>query len=301
MATASAQPGQIPLDPELLRRVRRLEIKVRRLVNTIFLGGYHSVFRGRGIEFSDFREYQPGDDIRIIDWNVTARMGTPYVKKYVEERELTVMLVADLSASSLFSSALKTRRELAAEMCALLAFSAVRNNDKVGLIAFSDRVEKFVPPRKGREHALRVLRELLYLSPQGRCTDITEALRYLNRVVKRRSVVFLFSDFIDNGYEAVLRATARRHDVVALMITDPREMDLPPVGILALEDAETGQAVLVDTGDPRVISEYRRIADLTKRNRDRTFKSVKAGKVDVSTDSSYVEPLMAFFRQKAKR
>ena len=293
------QPGAVPLD--LLRKVHRIEIRVRRLLNTTFLGEYHSVFRGQGIEFSEVREYIPGDDIRSIDWNVTARMGYPFVKQFVEERELTVLLVVDVSASGAYGSTGQSKIEVAAEIAALLAFSAIRNNDRVGLVAFTDQVEKYLPPRKGREHVLRVIRELLWVRPRGRGTDIASALAYVNRVQRRRSVVFLISDFLAGGYEATLRVTNRRHDVVAIAITDPREVELPDAALVALEDAETGALVTIDAGNPATRDEYHRLAAEMLRQRDRVFQSVKVDRVDVATDQSYVEPLAEFFKARTRR
>ena len=286
---------------ELLRKIRRIEIRVRRILNTAFLGEYHSVFRGRGMEFSEVREYVPGDDIRAIDWNVTARLGYPYVKQFVEERELTVILVVDVSASGNYGSTGPSKREIATEVSALLAFSAIRNNDKVGLVAFSDRVEKYVPPRKGRQHVLRVIRELLFLQPAGRGTRIADALGYVDRLQKRRSVVFLISDFLSEGYDARLRVTGRRHDVIAIAINDPRERDLPPAGLLALEDAETGEMITIDAGDVRVRDEYRRLADEIVRQRNSTLEAVKVDRVELRTDGGYVEPLARLFRRRARR
>lgn len=293
-------PEAPAIDPGLLKKVRRLEIRVRRLVNTLFLGEYHAVFKGQGIEFSDVREYQEGDDIRIIDWNVTARLGFPYVKKFVEERDLTVILMVDISSSNLFSTKGRTKRELAAEICALLAFSAIRNNDKVGLLTFTDRVESFIPPRKGREHGLRVIRELLYLTPSGHATNIANALSYINRLIKRKSVVFLVSDFLDRGYDAVLRVTSKRHEVVAISIDDPRELELPSVGILAIEDAETGRVALIDTADRRTREEFARRAMAAKEERERLLHSVDIPVVKVSTGRSYVEPLMGLFGSRSR-
>ena len=232
---------------EILKKVKRIEITTRGLVNDVFSGEYHSVFKGRGMEFSEVREYQIGDDIRTIDWNVTARMGHPFVKIFEEERELTVMLIVDVSSSGNFGTHSRMKGEIAIEICALLAFSAIKNNDKVGLIIFTDAIEKFIPPKKGKSHVLRVLRELLYHEPKGRQTDIGKTLEYLNRVTKRRSVVFLVSDFINTGYEKALQIANRRHDIVAITVTDPREMNMPDVGFIRLEDAETGEVVLVDT------------------------------------------------------
>ena len=298
-AAEEARPNAVPL--ELLRKVRRIEIRVRRLLNTVFLGEYHAVFRGQGIEFSEVREYIPGDDIRTIDWNVTARMNYPFIKQYVEERELTVMLVVDVSASGTYGSVGLSKSEIAAEVAALLAFSAVRNNDKVGLIAFSDGVEKYLPPRKGREHVLRVIRELLWLTPQGRGTNIASALSYVNRVQRRRSVVFLISDFLGSGYESVLRVASRRHDVIAIALTDPRELALPDAGLVALEDAETGETVIVDAGDAKLREEYRRLALDALGRRNYTLQSTQVDRVDIQTDRSYVEPLVRFFKARSRR
>lgn len=296
---AAAQQQAIP--PELLKRIRGIEIRSRRLVNSVFLGEYHAVFRGRGIEFAEVREYELGDDVRAIDWNVTARMGAPYIKKYVEERELTVILALDVSASEAFGSAGRTKREVAAEVGALLALAAIRNNDKVGLIAFSDRIERFVPPHKGRQHALRVIRELLYLRPQSRGTSIAGALEFMRRVLPRRSVIFLLSDFQDSGYETALRVLARRHDITAVTLSDPRELTLPAVGMIEVEDAETGVHVLVDTSDRRVRELYAVRAAGLREERRRILTSTAVDRIELSTDASYVEPLIAYFRRRAGR
>lgn len=298
-AAYAGRPGGIPV--ELLRKIRRIEIRVRRLLNTLFLGEYHSVFKGQGMEFSEVREYVPGDDIRAIDWNVTARMNAPFVKQFVEERELSVILVVDVSASGGYGSTGQSKLEVATELAALLAFSAIRNNDKVGLVAFTDQVEKFVPPRKGREHVLRVIRELLYLAPRGRGTNIAGALSYVSRVIKRKSVVFLISDFMAAEYGSTLRVTGRRHDVIAVTVTDPLEHALPPAGLVTLADAETGDTILVDAGDPAVRAEYRHLALEALGQRDRLLQSVKVDRVDVRTDRSYVEPLAQYFRRRARR
>lgn len=301
IATPQADGRQRGVPMEILRKIRRIEIRVRRLLNTVFLGEYHAVFRGQGIEFSEVREYLPGDDIRSIDWNVTARMGYPFIKQYVEERELTVMLVVDVSASGIYGSVGQSKIEIAAEVAALLAFSAVRNNDKVGLIAFSDRVEKYLPPRKGREHVLRVIRELLWLTPQGRSTNIANALSYVNRVQKRRSVVFLISDFLGAGYESTLRVASRRHDVIAVALTDPRELTLPDAGLVSLEDAETGETVMIDAGNRKLREEYHRLALEALRRRNAALQVTKVDKVDIDTDRSYVEPLVKFFKARSRR
>lgn len=287
--------------PELLRKIRRIEIRARRLVNSVFLGEYHAVFRGRGIEFSEVREYEPGDDVRGIDWNVTARMGAPFIKKFVEERELTVMLAVDISASDAFGSAGQSKREVAAEVGALLAFSAIRNNDKVGLIAFSDHVERYVPPKKGARHALRVVRELLYREPAGRGTRIEAAVEFLQRVLRRRSVIFLLSDFQDQGYERGLRVLARRHDLTAVVLGDRREVELPNAGLVELEDAETGALILVDTSDPRVRRRYADRAIAARDARRQLFARTQIDQIELWSGQSYVEPLIAYFRRRARK
>jgi len=229
------------LTSEILKTIRRIEITTGRLVTEVFAGQYESVFKGRGMEFSEVREYQPGDDVRLIDWNVTARFGHPYIKKFVEERELTVMLLVDRSASGMFGTARRMKAEIAAEVCAVLAFSAMKNNDKVGLILFTDSIEKYIPPKKGRTHALRIIREALYGKPRGTGTDISAALKYLNDVVKKKCIVFVISDFIDRDYEKMLRITNKRHDMIAVEIADPGESRMPPAGLVSLQDAETGK------------------------------------------------------------
>jgi uncharacterized protein (DUF58 family) len=286
---------------EILKKVKRIEITTRGLVNDVFSGEYHSVFKGRGMEFAEVREYQPGDDIRMIDWNVTARMGHPYVKVFDEERELTVMLLVDVSSSGNFGTIERMKGEIATEICALLAFSAIKNNDKVGLIVFTDKVEKFVPPKKGKSHVLRVVRELLFHEPKGTQTDIGEALEYLTRVSRRRTVTFLVSDFINKGYEKALQIANRRHDIVAITLTDPRELALPDVGFIELEDAETGEVILVDTAFAGFRDSYEMEASENVTRRTKLFQSMNVDHIDVRTDQSYVEPLMRFFRMRAKR
>jgi uncharacterized protein (DUF58 family) len=292
---------QRPIPTDMLARIRRIEIRARRLVANVFLGEYHSVFRGRGIEFSEVRQYQPGDDIRLIDWNVTARMGVPYVKQYIEERELTVLLAVDVSASSSFTSTNITKRELAAEVAATLAFSAIANSDRVGLLAFSDRVERYVPPGKSRRHALRIIRELLYLQPEGRGTDISAVLTYVARIARRRAIVFLISDFFDPAYEQQLRAASLRHEIVALTLSDPREESLPDVGLLEIEDAETGQRLTLDTSDRRVRDEYARRAAEHIERRSKTLAAIGIDEIPLRTDRSYVEPLLRGFASRQRR
>jgi uncharacterized protein (DUF58 family) len=286
---------------EILKKVRQIELRTRHLVNTVFSGEYHSVFKGRGMEFAEVREYLPGDDVRTIDWNVTARMGRPFVKVFDEERELTVVLLVDASASGDFGTAARMKGEIGVEMCALLAFSAIQNNDRVGLIIFTDEVEKFIPPKKGKKHVLRVIRELYYFQPRRRGTDIAAALDYLNRVTTRRSVVFLVSDFFASGYEAALKVANRRHDLVAVTVSDPREMELPDVGIVEVEDAETGEEVLIDTSDVRARRTFMNASEEARSARQRLFRSVGVDRVDVRTDRPYIEPLMRFFEARAKR
>ena len=289
------------LPKEILKKVQQIQIRTSRMVNDVLAGEYVSVFRGRGMEFDTVREYVPGDEVRSIDWNVTARMGRPYVKKFVEERELTVMLLVDVSASGDFGSHEQFKNEIATELCAVLAFSAIRNKDKVGLIMFTDRIEKFIPPKKGKRHVLRVIRELLYYEPEGQGTDISTALEYLSKVTRRRSVTFLVSDFITAGFERPLRIANRRHDVIAVTVTDPREMALPDVGFVEFRDAETGRTVLVDTADSRLRTTYNRTNMSAMQQRTALFRSMGVDQIDVRTDQSYVEPLMRFFRMREKR
>jgi uncharacterized protein (DUF58 family) len=286
---------------EILKNVRRIEIATRGLVNEVFSGEYHSVFKGRGMNFAEVREYQYGDDIRSIDWNVTARTGAPYVKVFQEERELTVMLAVDVSGSGDFGTSGRMKGEIAVEICALLAFSAIKNNDKVGLIIFSDRIEKFVPPRKGRRHVLRVLRELLYFEPEGRETDIAGALEYLAHVVRRRAVVFLVSDFIARGYEKALAVAGRRHDVIAIRMGDRREASLPAIGYMAFEDAESGELLVVNTSDSTFRATFESRTDEARSVLERVFKKTRVDVIDIDTGQEYVEPLMRFFRERARR
>lgn len=286
---------------EILNKIRRIDIRTRHMVNDVLGGQYESVFKGQGMEFEEVREYHPGDEVRSIDWNVTARMGRPFLKKYVEERELTVMLLLDVSASSTFGSVKQRKGELSAELCAVLAFSAIKNNDKVGLIVFTDRIEKYVPPQKGRRHVLRVISEALSFEPEGRGTDIAAALEYLNRVTFRRTVTFLISDFMAADYAKSLRIANRRHDIIALTITDPRELEMPNVGILELEDSETGKRILVDSKVRRVREAYQRLAADKAQQKSRILRSANVDTIDVFTDKPYIEPLLKFFRMRERR
>ena len=285
---------------EILKQVRRIEISTRGLVNEVLSGEYHSVFKGRGMNFAEVREYQYGDDIRSIDWNVTARTGAPFVKVFEEERELTVMLVVDVSASGDFGTRERLKGEVAVEICALLAFSAIKNNDKVGLIIFSDHVEKFVPPRKGKRHVLRVLRELLYHQPEGRGTDIRAALDYLNHVQRKKAVTFLVSDFRDGGFEKSLAVAGRRHDLIAVRMGDLREREIPSVGLLELEDPETGERLVVNTSDARFRSSFSERSRAARQELDRTLRRSKVDVIDIETGELYVRPLMRFFQDRLR-
>ena len=286
---------------EILQKIQKIHIRTSYLVNDIFAGEYESAFRGRGMEFEEVREYMPGDDIRDIDWNVTARMGHPYVKLYREERELTIMLLVDVSSSGLFGTVRQLKNELAAELASVIAFAAIKSNDKVGLVIFSDHVERYIPPKKGRSHVWRVIKEVLEHQPRSTGTDIGAALNYLNTVCRRRAVVFLISDFIARGYETALRITNKKHDVIAINITDPRERELPGVGMVALEDAETGETLLVDTTDEQVRKAYRFLAEEKFQQRLSTFKAAHIDYIDIRTDMPYIDTLLKFFRMREKR
>lgn len=286
---------------EILDKVRLIEIRTRNMMNNLFAGEYHSVFKGRGMEFAEAREYQPGDDVRHIEWNVTARVGRPFIKVFDEEREMTVMLLVDVSASGAFGSQQQMKGEVGVEVSALLAFSAIQNNDRVGLLIFTDEVEVFVPPKKGRKHVLRVIRELLYFQPQGRRTSIAGALEYLGRVLHRRSVVFVVSDFQDKGYETALRHLSRRHDLIAVSLSDPREWRLPDVGFINLQDAETGEQVLVDSGHRGVREFYAAEQEAAVERRGVLFRKTGVDEIAIDATKPYVDPLIHFFRARMKR
>jgi uncharacterized protein (DUF58 family) len=288
---------------ELMNKVRRIEIRTRRLVNDSFAGEYHSVFKGQGMEFDEVRPYLPGDEVRTIDWNVTARMGQPYVKKYIEERELTVMLVVDASGSGDFASEGRFKRELAAELASILSFSATNNKDKVGLLIFTDKVELYIPPRKGRRHVLRLIRELLAFEPEGNGTDIKLALDTVNQLLKRRSIVFLVSDFMDdaNEYKKPLFMTNRKHDVIAIDLHDPLEAEIADVGMLALEDAETGELVWIDTSDPAWRERFALQASSFELTKAKTLASAGVDRVQIRTDKDYAKAMTIFFQKRNKR
>ena len=289
----------------ILKKIRTLELKTRGLVAATFSGQYRSVFKGRGMNFEEVRQYQPGDEVRSIDWNTTAKFGEvhgdAYVKKFTEERELTVMLIVDVSASGDFGSVHLSKREVAAEVASLFAFSAIRNNDKVGLILFSDHVELFIPPKKGRLHTLRLIREILFFEPKGRGTQPAVALDYLNQVVHRRSVVFLISDFQAPDFSRALSVTSRRHDLIAIPIIDPREEDLPDVGLLTLEDAETGEQIEINTSDRATRLGFLNAADKRTADRLRDFRSKRIDAISLKTNEDYVPALRAFFRNRERR
>ena len=286
---------------EILKKIRRLELRTRRFVETAFAGQYHSVFKGRGMNFDEFRQYQFGDEVRSIDWNVTARMGEPFVRKYVEERELTVMLLVDVSASGGFGTGSYSKRELAAEVASLLAFCAIRNNDKVGLLLFTDQVELYVPPRKGRTHTLRLIREILYFEPRGRGTNLANPLDFLNRVTTRRAVVFVVSDFQASDYDRELSICSRRHDLIALPVEDPGERALPNVGIVQLEDPETGKTFEVNFSDRRVRAEFQRVSQRHRQDREALFRRKKIDSVSLRTDRDYFPMLRSFFLRREQR
>jgi uncharacterized protein (DUF58 family) len=296
---ASAQNMESTTD--ILKKIRTLEIKTKGLVETAFAGDYHSVFKGRGMNFEDVREYQPGDEIRAIDWNVTARLGSAFVKKFTEERELTVVLVVDVSASGNFGSVSQSKRELAAEVACLLAFSAIRNNDKVGLILFTDRVELFIPPKKGRSHTLRLIREILFFEPEGRGTEPALALDYLNKVVTRRAVVFFVSDFQTGDFSRSLAISGRRHDFVAIHIQDDRERALPDIGIITLEDAETGEQIEINTADRGTRTRFADLAEAERTELTRTFRRNNIDAISLRTGNDYLPALRSFFKQRERR
>ncbi len=297
----SRERRTLAVPPDILRQVKLLELRTRGLVNSHFVGEYHSVFKGQGMEFSEVREYQPGDEVRSIDWNVTARMRHPFVKRYIEERELTVMLAVDLSGSERFGTARRFKSELATELSAVLAMSAIRNNDRVGALLFTDRVEHVVPPSKGRRHVLRLIRDLLVHEPAGCGTDIPGAIDYLAKMLPNRAIIFIVSDFVDDGIEQPLKILAQRHDVVAVTVEDPRERSLPDVGLARFTDPESGTTVDVDTGDPTVRRRYDERVRAERQSRTQLLRRLAIDEIAVRTDQSYVEPLLRFFRLRETR
>ncbi len=299
--TQAAERRLEPVPPEVLRVVKQVEIKARILADEALVGTYRSVFRGSGLDFEEVREYEPGDDIRSIDWNVTARMNVPYIKKYREERELNIYLAVDVSSSGWFGTANVNKLELATDVAALLAVTALHNNDRIGLVLFADGVREFLPPRQGRHHLLHVIRELLFAEPRRSRTEIASVTDFLANVTKKRNVVFVLSDFLDFDFEAPLRALGHKHDVIALILNDPRELELPSVGLLALEDAETGSVGYVDTSAAAIRETYARAARERRAQRLRTFSRMGVDRVEISTDRPYVPALLALFNARSRR
>jgi uncharacterized protein (DUF58 family) len=286
---------------EVLRQVKLIELRTRGLVNTLFSGEYQAVFKGQGMEFAEVREYEPGDEYRTIDWNVSARMGHPYIKKYTEERELTVMFVVDLSGSEQFGTRGRFKAEIAAEIAAVVAMAAIKNNDRVGLLSFTDRIEEFVPPKKGRRHALRLIRDLLAFEPEGRGTDLSVALDYLGRILRHRAIVFLISDFLDDDFEKSLKIVSRRHDVVAITLSDPSERALPDVGYLELIDAETDRRVVLDSGNRYVREQFEYLVGEEEVRLRRILRRLSVDQIEIQTNRSYVVPLIEFFRARERK
>ena len=289
------------LPPEILKKVKLLEIQTRKLVNNTFAGEYHSAFKGQGMTFADFREYVPGDDVRAISWPLTARAGKPFIKKYDEERELTLMLVVDISGSQDFGTSQYFKGEAVAQLAAILGFSAVKNRDQIGMLMFSDQVEHFVPPRKGRGHTHRILRDLFYFRPQHRGTKISSALDYLQGVLKKRATVFIFSDFMDRGFESSLKMMGKKHDTIAVVINDRAEVALPDLGLIEMEDAETGQTLVVDTASPVFRYNFKKTVLAQREKRDSELKRAQVERVDIMTDHDIVDPLIRFFQRRHRR
>jgi len=286
---------------ELAKKIRYIQIYSSKIVNEMLAGEYHSVFKGRGMEFEEVRQYAPGDEVRLIDWNVTARTGRPFVKRYVEERELTLFFLVDMSASGAFGSVAKTKNEIAAEICALLAFSAIKNNDKVGLVIFTDRIELFIPPNKGPSHVLRIIRDLLCFEPTHAGTDVARALEYLGRMKHKRAVAFLISDFQTGDYEKQMRVVARRHDLIAISVTDPRETHMPAMGLVELRDAETGRLCVIDTDSARVRRRFEAAAARRRKELREELSAMDVDQIEIMTDRDYVRELVRFFRTRERR
>jgi uncharacterized protein (DUF58 family) len=298
---AREEKTSLAVSPEILRQVKLLELRTRGLVNSLFTGEYRSVFKGQGMEFAEVREYQAGDEVRSIDWNVTARMQRPYVKRYIEERELTVMLAVDVSGSERFGTRRRFKSEVASELAAVLAMSAIRNNDRVGNLMFTDRIEHVVPPRKGRRHALRLIRDILAFEPQRRGTDIGAATEYLNKMLAHKAIIFLVSDFLGENVERPLKLLAQRHDVVAVTLEDPSERVLPDIGLVRLVDPETGQALDVDTSDPKVRSQFDTLVSGEAERRKHLLRRLAIDEIPVNTEQGIMEPLLRFFRTRERR
>ncbi len=291
--------AQIP--PDLMEKIRAIQVRANYLANDIMAGEYVSAFKGRGMEFSEVREYLPGDDIRLIDWNVTARMGHPFIKEFREERELTLMLIVDVSSSGDFGTVNKFKNEVSAELASILAYLAIKNNDKIGLMVFSDKIEHYVPPKKGRGHVWNIIRTILNFKPQSRKTDLKAPLEYLMRVHKRKMVTFFISDFQDSGYEASFKLAKQKHDLIAVSVYDPREADLPNIGWLHLEDRETGEKMFVDTSDRDLMKDYKKRVEAIRANRNRFFNSIGIDTIEIDTDGSLVNPILKYFKLREHR
>ncbi|MBT5028329.1 MAG: DUF58 domain-containing protein [Nitrospinaceae bacterium] len=289
------------LSPELLQRIKAIQVKTNYLVNDIMVGEYVSAFKGQGMEFSSVREYQAGDDVRLIDWNVTARMDQPFIKEFKEERELTVMLLVDVSSSGEFGSADKLKNEISAEIASILAFTAIKNNDKIGLIVFSDKIEHTIHPKKGKAHVWNIIRTILNFKPEGKGTNLALPLEYLLKIQKRKATAFLISDFQDDNYEAKLKLAKQKHDLVAITIVDPREETLPDVGFIQLEDAETGETLLVDTHDKVMTHQYAKQVEVKKEKRKKQFRSIGIDTIELYTNRSLTEPIIRYFKMREKK
>lgn len=290
------------MDTEIYKKIRRIEIQSRKPVDQLFAGEYRSVFKGEGLEFHEVREYQPGDDIRAIDWNVTARLGHPFVKKFIEERQRTIMLLVDVSASQDYGSLNKSKNEIAAELAAILAFSAIKNNDLVGVLLFSDQIEKYIPPKKGKKHVMRIIRDILFFKRKNTRTDLTQALRYFSRVQRKGAIVFLISDFLGDDYERPVTALARRHDLIPVFIKDRYELDFPAHdGLLTVEDPESGALLAIDGGDPAVRQAYREAAQAEYQRKLKFFRSLKVDCLELLTDGNYIKPLNQFFKRQQRK
>ena len=297
----SVPEGNKNLSPELLQRIKAIQVKTNYLVNDIMAGEYVSAFKGRGMEFSEVREYQPGDDVRLIDWNVTARMNQPFIKEFKEERELTLMLLVDVSSSGGFGSAEKLKNEVSAEIASILAFAAIKNNDKIGLIVFSDKIEHTIPPKKGKAHIWNIIRTILNFKPEGKGTNLSLPLEYLLRIQNRKTTAFLISYFQNNGYETPVKQAKQKHDLVAISITDPHEETLPDVGLIQLEDSETGETLLVDTHDKEMISEYTKQFQNKRHLRKTYFSSIGIDTIEIQTNQSLTDPIIRYFKMREKK
>jgi uncharacterized protein (DUF58 family) len=289
------------LPKELAKKIKYIQIYTNKSVTSVFAGEYESAFKGQGMEFDEVREYYPGDEVRNIDWNITARMGKPYVKRFIEERELTVIFLVDLSASGAFGSVEKTKNEIAAELCALVSFAAIKNNDKVGLIIFTDQIEMYIPPKKGLTHSLRLIRELLFFKPKKTRTNINIGLDYLGKVTTKKAVVFLVSDFLETDFEYKMRVMGKKHDLIAVSISDPREKKMPNVGLIELRDSETGEIVIIDTSSKKVRGEYEKLGREYSTHLKRTLLKMGVQQIDIQTDDDYMHKIVAFFLEREKR